>query len=87
MSYTKESIKKFWMYCEHCGYEITGVYFNPANCPKCRRRLEFLYLTKGQWEKHNEKIDELGCRGFARKFIVRGTILDEGFRKQAGRTN
>jgi len=75
MNYNRERIKKFWMYCNNCGYQTSGVYFNPTNCPKCRRSLNFIYLNKEQWETHDRKIRDLGCREFARKFMVRGTII------------
>jgi hypothetical protein len=77
MNYTRESIKQFWMYCERCGYEITGVYFNPQNCPKCRHRLNFLYLRKWEWEKFEKIIADMGCKKFVRKHMSRETVNNE----------
>ena len=75
----KIRIKKFWMYCNECGYQKSDVYFNPPNCPKCRKRLHFLYFTKAQWDSYSDVIAEIGCKLFAKKHMVRGSIINEGF--------
>ncbi len=77
MSYNKESIKQFWMYCDKCSYQITGIYFNPQICPRCKRRLDFIYLRRWEWEKFGQTIADKGCKAFAKKHMVRGNIVND----------
>ena len=77
MTYTRETIKEFWMYCDRCGYQIKSSYFNPPACPKCRRRLSFLYLRRWEWEKFGKMIADIGCKAFAKKHISRGKIVND----------
>ena len=77
MNYERERIKQFWVYCERCGYEKTGVYFNPPNCPKCRKRLDFIYLRRWEWEKFGKVIADVGCKSFSKKHMVRGRIVND----------
>ena len=83
MKQNEERIKMFLMYCDRCGYQKSGSYFDPANCPNCRRRLNFIYLNKEQYDSYIGKIEELGCRDFAKKYMVRGSFTNGRFDRKS----
>ena len=71
-----EKIKKVWLYCPNCGFQKSGVYFNPLICPRCKNGLRTLRLTKTQQENYGSELLKMGCKPFVKKYFVRGNFVE-----------
>lgn len=74
-----EKTKKMWLYCVDCDFQKAGIYFNPPICPRCKRKLRFLTLTKVQYEKYRGELLKMRCKNFAKKYIRRGEFIDGSY--------